>query len=474
MGTLIVGKARHRSRWWMWLSAGAMLISSSLYLYADVTQKPLWMHISVGIAAVTSMVWIPTLRPGVAVLSGLMLMLGAILMASQGMPVDVAVSSMTANLPLASLITIAPIVLVPLTAGGYMNSIHHVSRRLMQRPEGLVSSALASAFFLGSVFNISALRLVMAFVDPTWVRMYRRPLTVGLARGFCAAILWSPYFAAVGLVLQFTRVPFGLFSGAALGAAALWLVFAYVWGQREQVKPENLPHDAPRAILQQADSEPPGRSLTGMVVMVLIMFVHIVILDLFAPWELLTSVSLVILTFSLLWLVIVTRTSGLIQALLRQYVPNIYFARNEIVLFLIAGFFGKVLSQTAVREWLLAVGGWMSHMWVFFICVFIMGFISLLSIVGIHQAVSTMLILSTWEPDLIGLTPLGMALLLIGSWAVSTSVSPVTPVNLILSEMAKENPVRTGLAWNWRFATLMGLMFCSYVSVVDSAVRWFQ
>ncbi|MBX6394596.1 MAG: hypothetical protein IRY98_02575 [Alicyclobacillaceae bacterium] len=408
----------------------------------------------------TTLMWIPTLRPGIAWLAGVMLVASAVLSVWEHLSPETVMASLEANMGLVSLITLAPLLMVPLEAGGYVPGIQRLSLRLLARPGRVVFSSMTAAFVLGSVLNLSALRLLSALVDPVWLERNRTAFATGLGRGFCAALLWSPYFAAVGLVVQFVGVPFGRFLAFALGFSMLWMVLGAWMGRK-------IAGTAGTGEVPEDRFGGGGKSPVHVAAAAVLMFIGLLALDRWAPWRVLTSVSLVIVLGSALWLAVLRDWRGAARIFRKQYVPGIFFARNEITLFLLAGFFGQLLSHTPLQRGMAAVAGWLHHLGVPAVCLIVTAGMTSLAVLGIHQAVSTMLILHTWDPGAVGLSPLGLGLLLVGSWAVSTSVSPVTPVNLILSEIAGDSVFQIGLRRNGLFAAAASLLLAMYVTGVD-------
>lgn len=439
----------------------AMLAAAGAYLAGDMAGAEGVKRWAAAAAGAISLLWIPTLRPGIAGLAAMMLAASAALSAWEHLSPEIVITSLETNMGLVSLITVAPLLLVPLAAGGYLPGIHGLSARLLARPGRVVFSSMAAAFVLGSVLNLSALRLLSALVAPDWLERNRTAFALGLGRGFCAAILWSPYFAAVGLVLQFVGVSFGVFMVFALGLSMLWIALGAWMGRKVS--------GAEVAAPPQAGSRGGGRSPAHGAAAVALMFAALLVLDARAPWGVLTSVSLVIVLGSALWLAVLRDWRRAVRVFKEQYMPGIFFGRNEIALFLLAGFFGQILSHTPAQRGMAGVAGWLHHLGTPAACLAVTAGITALAVLGVHQAVSTVLILHTWDPGAVGLTPLGLGLLLIGSWAVSTSVSPVTPVNLILSEIARESPFRVGLVRNGLFAAAASLLLAGYVTGVD----WF-
>src|SRR5699024_4373652 len=127
---------------------------------------------------------------------------------------------------------------------------------------------------------------------------------------------------------------------------------------------------------------------------------------------------------------------------------------NVINLRLTAGLFGLVLEQTPIscviqRVWE-GLASW-SACFLFFCTIVI---VSLLSLIGIHQIVTVSTIVATVSYQALGIDVIVMAMMLLSAWQVSVTVSPISPVIAIVSNIVKENPFKVILRWNLHYAII--------------------
>src|SRR5699024_9006643 len=98
--------------------------------------------------------------------------------------------------------------------------------------------------------------------------------------------------------------------------------------------------------------------------------------------------------------------------------------------------------------------------------------VSLLSLIVIHQIVTVSTIIATVSYQALGIDVIVMAMMLLCAWAVSVTVSPVSPVITIVTSIIKENPFKVILRWNLHYALILALVHS--VVIYGMHVFWFS
>src|SRR5699024_5246219 len=81
--------------------------------------------------------------------------------------------------------------------------------------------------------------------------------------------------------------------------------------------------------------------------------------------------------------------------------------------------------------------------------------ITLFSFIGVHQIVTISAIVATVSYDELGIHVIIMAMMLLSAWSVATTISPVSPVVISVSNLIEENVYRIILRWNLLYGVVL-------------------
>src|SRR5699024_8673728 len=85
--------------------------------------------------------------------------------------------------------------------------------------------------------------------------------------------------------------------------------------------------------------------------------------------------------------------------------------------------------------------------------------VSFLSFIGVHQIVTISTIVATVSYDDLGIHVITMAMMLLSAWAVSTSLSPVSPIMSIVSGLLKVNVYKIIVCWKLCYAVVIYIVY---------------
>lgn len=141
--------------------------------------------------------------------------------------------------------------------------------------------------------------------------------------------------------------------------------------------------------------------------------------------------------------------------------------KKEGVLFLVSGFFSGAVAQTGFGPWLAdllldAFGSFQMGI-LFFISLSIIG----LSLMGFHPIVIITVYVTSINPVQLGFTPLFYSILLLGSWGIATSLSPMTAVSHLLSNLLHEKVWNISFRWNLVYVFLLMVILVLYLEGLD-------
>lgn len=296
----------------------------------------------------------------------------------------------------------------------------------LPRGRGALWRTVGGVHVLGAVINISAVFLMADRMsggrEPTAAQ------TSALTRGFLAAALWSPFFAATAVALTYAP-------GASLGElATVGLPLAIVI---------NLL--AARDLMRRAGV---AEAFVGYPMHVSALWVPLLlasmVLAAHAMWPQWTTLAIVSLAAPLMAAILVMARSGVVAGgaqLARHVRHRLPVMRGELSLFLAAAVFA-----TGLNALLSTSGGWlpMDRVGPLEASLVLAGMI-VLCVLGIHAVISITMVaawLAPLDPD-----PLLMAMVYTQCWAIGLAASPMSGIHLALQGryglsaimMAREN-----------------------------------
>jgi MFS family permease len=145
-------------------------------------------------------------------------------------------------------------------------------------------------------------------------------------------------------------------------------------------------------------------------------------------------VSFVSVIYTLAWCLLLRRKEAFLQEL-ANYKKNTLTSKSELLLFLGVGFLGVIMSNTPIKLVIKYILTSVSEFPTFLIIIFIHLTIIILSSISIHQLISITALALTASPQDLGLSQMQFCLMLVGSYTLSTTLSPCVPYNIMLSNL---------------------------------------
>jgi hypothetical protein len=323
-------------------------------------------------------------------------------------------------------------------------SFRQLGERVVAQPLGRRYLMLAFAgHYLGAVLNLAGLQLVASLLDPEMRPTLRRRLTLAVLRGFSAAVMWSPFFVGMGVILTVVPevswleiAPVGLVVGSALVLGA-WALDRATRGPRD-------PADAPPAV-PEGDL---GRAALGVVAVFLALAAPVVALSEGAGLSIVIALGLVAPALSVAWAGLLRRQgAGDPAPVLASVTARLPGLRNEAALFLAATVFAVGISHAVEAEALagaLGLADWPAALRAAALAVAS----ALLGGLGVHPVVIAILVGEVLGPAAMGLSPLAVALLLAVVWGMGTQMSPFSATVMHTARMLDVSVFRVAWLWN--------------------------
>lgn len=419
---------------------------------------------------------------------------GAVSLLLQQAPLAVWLKAASMNATLVTLFVFAPLFGIPVRLPEYYAALERFYEQRLRSSGGLFIGTQLLTQLLGAFINVGSIPVVfyLVYVKPRAPELSRL-LAAAMNRGFGGAILWSPYFAAMTLIVSSLPVSWSqllphLIALSLLSVAASLLVDASRL-QRASAAPQPAagaadgtdngaaPQAAARSLRQSPLPPLPTERLTaagegapagfppGLAAYLLLAVGAILLLEQLTAMPMILITCLGATLYPLLWCMLKRELPTFRQGLSNHFQVTLASLQKELTLFLAAGFFSGAISGLGVGSaipWLLerlplpiAIS----------FSLLTVAAVGLSSLIGLHPIVAVTILVTSIDPASVGLSTVAFAIVLLGSWALSNPISPASAVNNLLAGLLKQ-PVFGLARANYRFAAVMALALLLYVLLV--------
>ncbi|MFC0274366.1 TRAP transporter large permease subunit [Metabacillus herbersteinensis] len=377
---------------------------------------------------------------------------GMILEINKGTGLDGISEGILLILPLLCLVTLAPLLSLPLKLGGYFESVDSLLRNLLNHPQRLFAGITTTLFILSPILSLGSVRIISEFLSD--LKLPSAMSAKSYLIGFSTAVMWSPYFASVTLVLYYLEMPVGKYILYGLGISFLSLlvgnVLFAIWERR-------YPLDRP------SDPEIPLENRTRNQLIQLAMFTFFLMftsltIEYFTQWSMIVVVSIISIILPLMWGAISNSWKRLYphwRTYLDQSVPMM---NNEIMLFTSAGLLGHAIQGTTfaneISQFLTSVA---NQSFILF-ALAVMVIVLVVTYVGIHQIAVISALAMQLNAQELGISTLSLAMLLLLAWSISSALSPFSGLNLMVSRIVGISGFEVGLRANGLHLSIVAIL----------------
>jgi hypothetical protein len=448
---------------------GIMIFAVALgYLALQMVQDDWMQRIVLACCVVMTLLLFPNVRGITLLISVCMLGIGHLLFWIYDLDWAVWQDAVLFNLNLITLFASVPLLQLPIQYGGYMHSLERVLILYAGKNKAFFTFISGITFVIGSIMNLGVIRLLYGFLKGV---PYRRDwVGRALLVGFISTIMWSPYFASVALVIKALHLNYSDFAPFAVSEALLLflvgnlLVMAQMNKQSTEFATDSNEHRADEQGTVLSPCTPEDRKkVKQLAVIMAAMLASLILLEKWTGMKVMVLVAYVSLIVTITWMLYLGKGERLKECA-REYLykllPSI---GNEVILFLSAGLFGVILLHTPFNALLVEQLQKIDGLWPIAKILLFVALPVILSLIGIHQIITVTILATSIDPALIGLHPVAFGILLMASWSISTIVSPVTPVNITLGILLRENSLTVGVGRNYGYALTVILLTTGFV-----------
>ncbi|MGM0852602.1 MAG: hypothetical protein ACQEWI_08320 [Bacillota bacterium] len=372
------------------------------------------------------------------------------------------VQGITQNMPLLSILILAPLLSVPLRREGIIDSVIHYLNELKHNPRKTFYGISTFMLTLAPILNMGALRIVHGFVES--IHLPSKLLSRSYYVGFTPAVIWSPFFASVGIVLFYLDITYLSYVAVGVMFAVIQMTVGIVLFRPKLIE-EAAAAEEKNVMISHGKG--PKRDMYLLLGFVLGLVVLLILMEHVFQKSMLLLVSIICFLVPVAW-VIFRKRKSIVKEEIILYKNKLHSQKMEICLFLSAGLFGNAVSHTPVKELLERSIQWSATQSVGILFLFIILLVTCMAFLGVHQIIVTPLILTSLDfTTMPNVAVASVAFMCIFTWMLSSAISPLNAMNIIISQCVQRNGVTVAFKWNGvYFLSITGLAFV-YVYVLN-------
>ncbi|MEH7416346.1 hypothetical protein V7266_13755 [Neobacillus drentensis] len=363
-------------------------------------------------------------------------------------------------LPLICLLTLAPLLSIPLRLSGYFQSIAALLRNLIHQPKKLYAGITGTLFLLAPVLNLGSVRILNEFMEE--IKLPSTMSAKSYLVGFSTAVLWSPYFASVSLVLHYLNISFEEYILYGIGLSVLSLIVGNLlfalWEKRNPLS-EKL---APKAPLEKGHRQ----QLMKLVLFVVLLMSACLGVEKLTHWSMIVIVCLMSIVVPAGYGAISKGWKRMVTPLVDFRDRTVPMLNNEIMLFMSAGMLAFAMKGTSAANGVSRFLGQLANQSFILFALAVMLIVLCITYIGIHQIAAVGALAMQLNPAELGISNIGLALLLLLTWSISTALSPFSGLNLMVSRFAGISGVQTGLRANGLHLSILALIGIAIISFI--------
>ena len=437
-----------------------ILLMCGLFLIQYFVQS-YWLEYLVVVMALAAFVGSVTKASSMPRWLGITMMgLGMVLEFQTGEGIEGIIRGISMNLPLLTLVILVPLLSFPLKLSGDFEIIYSILHHLRSHPRKIFAGITSVVFLLGPILNLGSIRVVDDLLKN--LKLPSVILAKSYSVGFSTTMVWSPYYASVGLVLYYLNVPMGEYLPYGIGMA---LLFLFVGNIIFWIRSRRHPIGNEEPVTEQPSNIKISHLLRLSLKVVGFLSITL-LLEQFTQWSMLVIVSLFSIAFPLLWGIVTKKWKLLFPLLIDFRDKGVPIMNNEILLLTSAGLLGASLQGTSFGSGIKYFLNSVAHQSFLLFAIVVMMIVVIISFVGVHQMVVVTALVTQMNAVELGTTTHVLAMLLLLSWSVSSVLSPLNPLNLLVSRLSGFSGIETGLRMNGvhiSIVTLIGLLVITVI-----------
>lgn len=370
------------------------------------------------------------------------------------------------NLPLLILILLAPLLSIPLKSGTLLDAPMAYIEQVKDKPGQLFLGISGFLTLLAPVLNVGSVRILADLMKDR--NLSGELLGRSYFTGFSTAMVWSPYFGSVALVLYYLDIPYSeyFFIGLLFAAAQLLtgnLLFAMKNGVEKPSAGEKNENTGEEIHILPL--------VLKFVVSLGVLISALIFLEQLTKLSMLVLVSMLAIVIPAVWMALTGKWKSFVDQVIVYKNQVTGGTGTEMVLFLSAGIFGSAITNSSISGWIKSFLLLLSEGSFIFFVIFIVFTIMFFALIGFHQIITVPLLVMQVDPAAIGMPPVAIAFVFILAWFMSAIISPINAVTILISNAVSKKFFTVGFRWNGLYVLTMFLIGCVFIYALQAIYR---
>lgn len=422
-----------------------------------------WLEIVVSLIVFAFLILtVPSLKGRAAKLISVLAVLTALLLINQENWLDTLVDGALMNLTIVAIFVLTPVLGIPFRTGGYTNALRSLLYKRRNSVPFFYTSTYFLTYILGAVINVGAISINHYLSGASNVQSNRLTANA-LSRGFGGALGWSPYFAAMALVVSQLAIEWASIAVYAVGFSLLCFLVGFLIEWPTMKKETNRLQSAGERSAQTPVSGRTWLTVSELAILLSATTCIVLLIERFSPFNMIIAIAFTAVFFPLLWC-LAKGTFSLYKKEVSKHVhstlPNLH---TEIALFLLAGIFSSAFVSSKWSDLFVQLfSQWFGHspaLMTILLSIIIVG----AGLAGLHPVVIVTILLTSIDPARLDFSLPYFAIAVLGSWSISNVLSPATAVNNLIAHSLNEKLVNIAWRWNWVYGSVMIVLLPIYL-----------
>lgn len=372
--------------------------------------------------------------------------------------------AMGKNTSLLALLIVVPLLGVPLKFGGYIEVLDALALKYLVKKYQMYWVPALFSHVLGVFMNLGAVPLTYEITARGKMLDNRELLTKGLSRGFGAAMFWSPNMVATALPLAYLGITWQnyVYLGVLFAVIGLGAGFAVEIPAGEG-RSGGRGHYPAVGDASGGSAYIDKLKLAQLTVAAVVFLLMIIAIETRSALPVISAVPFIALVFPALWLLLLGRKKHIKEGYLDYFNNRINHYDGEVVLFVTAGFFSYALSFSGQAEHLCDYVMHFAGHSTGSVVLTILAAIILTSLVGLHPMIMVSTFAASLNPAALGISPVHLALILIGGWSLGATVSPMSGTTLVVAGLTGKRPAEIGRV-NILYAIVVSALLTAFIA----------
>lgn len=429
---------------------GLLIGTCFLYLVHELFPVPVLHSVFLLACTFVFLAFYTDLKKRGKIVTGLLFSTGLLLHYYQGDRGVELLAGINQNMAILSIIILAPLISIPLKQEGLLGVVTDRLKEQKNNARSTFYSVGTFTMILAPILNMGALRIVDGIVSK--LRLPPKVLSSSYYNAVAPAFIWSPFYASVGTVLFMTDMPYTSFMLIGIGFAAVQILAGSII-----LRPKKNGQAKNEEGKQVSDED--RKKLIKLISFIILLLIALILEEAFTDQRMLFLVSVNCIAVPLLWALLRNKWKELKKELI-HFKERSTKSSTEIGLFLSAGLFGNALVQTPFTEVVENVIIWSSRSSILLLFIILIMFMLLMAMMGIHQIVVVPVIITILLSPNVDLSLSVIAFMCVFAWTLSASISPMNPLNVIISQCVGKDGFTVALKWNGKyFLSITGIAF---------------